>query len=40
VKIMAEEYAELIEKSETEVFEKMWFFVNSLSKNGKATVKT
>lgn len=40
VKIMAEEYAELIEKSETEVFEKMWFFVNSLSKNGKTTVET
>ncbi|SHF86149.1 Lipopolysaccharide kinase (Kdo/WaaP) family protein [Salegentibacter echinorum] len=40
VKIMAEEYAELIEKSEAEVFEKMWFFVKSLSKNESTSIET
>ena len=29
IEIMADEYAELIEKSETEVFKKMWFFAHS-----------
>ncbi|WP_081211477.1 lipopolysaccharide kinase InaA family protein [Salegentibacter sediminis] len=28
IRIMANEYASLIEKSENEVFEKMWFFTN------------
>ena len=29
IEVMADEYAELIEKSETEVFKKMWFFAHS-----------
>lgn len=33
VEIMAEEYAALIDKSEAEVFQKMWFFANSFFVN-------
>lgn len=33
VKIMADEYAELIHKDEAEVFKKMWYFVNSFFVN-------
>lgn len=33
VEIMAEEYAELIEKSEAEVFKKMWFYTHSFFVN-------
>jgi RIO-like serine/threonine protein kinase len=33
VKIMAEEYAELLGKPENDVFEKMWFFANSFFVN-------
>lgn len=33
VKIMAEEYAEIYGKPETEVFEKMWFFTHSFFVN-------
>jgi len=39
VKIMAEEYAELYGKPESEVFEKMWFFTNSFFENRKKNRK-
>lgn len=35
ISIMANEYASLIDKSETEVFEKMWFFTNQFQEKFK-----